>query len=62
MDSTGLAPIDLAQHFVAEAMLAIHQQLAAALRGDAEACRKTRRRAAHATAEAIRNARLALRT
>lgn len=62
MNRTGPAPIDLAQHFVADAMLAIHEQLAAAFRGDIEACRRTRRRAAHATAEAIRNARLALRT
>lgn len=55
-------PIELAQHFVADAILAIHQQLAAVFRGDIETCRVTRRRAEHATAEAIRNARAALRT
>ena len=55
-------PIELAQHFVADAILAIHQQLAAVFRGDIETCRVTRQRAERATAEAIKNARAALRT
>ena len=55
-------PIELAQHYVADAILAIHQQLAAAFRGDVEACRVTKIRAEHATALAIKNARAALAT
>lgn len=54
-------PIELAQHFVADATLAIHQQLAAAFRGDAPACRASQRRAQQATEAALRNAREALR-
>jgi hypothetical protein len=43
-----------AQHLVADAMCAFHQQLAAALRGDGEGCRAAHERATEATAEAIR--------
>jgi hypothetical protein len=49
--------IQRAQHFVADAMCAFHQQLAAAFRGDSEGCRVAHRQAALATTEAIRAAR-----
>jgi hypothetical protein len=49
--------IQRAQHYVADAMCAFHQQLAAAFRGDHEASQAAHRRAAYATAEAIRAAR-----
>ncbi|MEC7519882.1 MAG: hypothetical protein VYE22_08450 [Myxococcota bacterium] len=54
-------PINLAQHCVADAMCAIQQQLAACFRGDANGCQIAQRRAAFATAQAIRHAREALR-
>ncbi len=57
MQTRHLLTIQRAQHFVADAMCAFHQQLAAALRGDPEGCRTAHRQAAYATAEAIRAAR-----
>lgn len=57
MQTRHLLTIQRAQHFVADAMCAFHQQLAAAFRGDSEGCRAAHRQAAYATAEAIRAAR-----
>jgi hypothetical protein len=57
MQTQQLLTIQRAQHFVADAMCAFHQQLAAAFRGDSEGCRVAHRQAAFATAEAIRAAR-----
>lgn len=57
MQTRHLLTIQRAQHFVADAMCAFHQQLAAAFRGDPEGCRTAHRQAAYATAEAIRAAR-----
>jgi hypothetical protein len=54
---THLLSIQRAQHHVADAMCAFHQQLAAALRGDHEECKNTHERAAVATAAAIKAAR-----
>nr|PZN83728.1 MAG: hypothetical protein DIU57_09640 [Pseudomonadota bacterium] len=45
--------IQEAQHHVADAMCAFHQQLAAAFRGDAKGCRDAHRKAEKATAKAI---------
>jgi hypothetical protein len=52
-----LLTIQRAQHHVADAMCAFHQQLAAAFRGDDQGCRAAHQRAAQATADAIRAAR-----
>jgi hypothetical protein len=60
MQTVHLLTIQRAQHFVADAMCAFHQQLAAAFRGDHEGCRAAHQRAAFATAEAIRAARALL--
>lgn len=57
MKTESLLTVQRAQHFVADAMLAFHQQLGAAFRGDVDKVRETRRQAAYATAEAIRAAR-----
>lgn len=57
MQTAPLITIQRAQHHVADAMCAFHQQLAAAFRGDHEECRSAHERAAHATAAAIRAAR-----
>jgi hypothetical protein len=55
--TTAHLTVQRAQHYVADAMCAFHEQLAAAFRGDYDACRAAHRRATHATAEAIRAAR-----
>jgi len=56
---TRLSALELAQNYVADAMCAFHEQLAAAFRGDPDGCRRAHQRAAYATAEAIRTAKVA---